>query len=52
MQKGVLKHRIQSLIYDSQRETSETTNNLMPQSPVATQHNTNIYGSPVFDRSH
>ena len=33
-------------------ETAESTNNLMPQSPVANQPNTNIYGSPVFDRNH
>ena len=36
-QKAYLKHRIQSLIYDSQMETSEPTNNLMLQSPVANQ---------------
>ena len=37
-------------------ETSERTNNLMPQSLAAklaaNQLNTSIYGSPVFDRNH
>ena len=54
--KEYLKYRIQSLIYESQMETSERTNNLMPQSLAAklaaNQLNTSIYGSPVFDRNH
>ena len=50
--KGYLKYRIQSLIYESQMGTSEPTNNLRSQSPVANQPNTSIYGSPVFDRNH
>ena len=50
--KEYLKYRIQSLIYESQMETSERTNNLMPQSLVANQLNTSIYRSPVFDRNH
>ena len=50
--KAYLKHRIQILIYESQMETSEPTNNLMPQSPVANQPNNSIYGSPLFDRNH
>ena len=50
--KAYLKHRIQSLMYESQMETSEPTNNLMPQSPIANQPNTSIYRSPVFDRNH
>ena len=50
--KAYLKHRIQSLIYESQMETSEPTNDLMPQSPVANQPNTSICRSPVFDKNH
>ena len=50
--KTYCEYRIQSLIYDSQMETSEPTSNLMSQSLVANQPNTNVYGSPVFERSH
>ena len=52
LKKAHSKHLIQSLIYDSQMESSAPKNNLMPQLPVANQPNTNIYGSPVFDRNH
>ena len=50
--KGYLKYLIQSLIYESQMGTSEPTNNLRSQSPVANQPNTSIYGSPVFVGNH
>ena len=48
--KALLKHRIQSLIYEFQIESSELPNtNFMPRSPVASQPNTNFYGSPVYE---
>ena len=52
VKKTYLKYQIQSLVYESQMETSEPTNNLMPLLPVANQAKTSIYRSSVFDRNH